>query len=81
MQHLQTIKSARGGKCKVESIDEREISDSHKFYSHIKDENEEEPEEEVRMLSIAYSFPHGVVYYTLQISPFSTWSCLLYLTH
>ena len=49
VQYLQTIKSERGGKCKVESIDEREISDSHKFYAALKDENAEEDDEEVSM--------------------------------
>nr|CAF21863.1 gelsolin [Suberites ficus] len=46
VQYLQTLKSSRSGRTKVESIDEREISDSHKFYSYLHDENEEEEDEE-----------------------------------
>lgn len=32
VQYLQDLKSTRGGKPKVESLDERDISTSHKFY-------------------------------------------------
>nr|CAC87029.1 gelsolin [Suberites domuncula] len=46
VQHLQTLKSERNGKPKVESLDEREISESHKFYSYFNDDNEEEPDEQ-----------------------------------
>ncbi len=49
VQYLQTLKSQRNGKPKVESLDERDIAPNHKFYSYLKDENEEEAEEEVCM--------------------------------
>nr|WAQ15590.1 severin/fragmin [Halisarca dujardinii] len=48
VQYLQTLKSDRGGKPKVESLDEREIGPSHKFYSALSDEPldaEEAPDE------------------------------------
>ena len=44
MQFLQTLKSERGGKPKVESLDEREISDEHKFYKGLSDEPVEKDE-------------------------------------
>ncbi|XP_028408310.1 gelsolin-like protein 2 [Dendronephthya gigantea] len=37
VQYLQELKSDRGGKPKVESLDEREISTSHKFYSLLQE--------------------------------------------
>lgn len=49
VQFLQTIKSERGGKPKVESLDERDISPTHKFYTSLPDEDieeEAEPEED-----------------------------------
>ncbi len=46
VQFLQTLKSERNGKPKVESLDERDIGPTHKFYATLKDENEEEADEE-----------------------------------
>jgi gelsolin len=37
VQYLQQLKSERGGKPSVESLDEREISESHKFYEKLPD--------------------------------------------
>ncbi|XP_071953140.1 gelsolin-like protein 1 [Antedon mediterranea] len=37
VQFLQTLKSERSGKPVVESLDERDISESHKFYSSLTD--------------------------------------------
>ena len=46
VQYLQTLKSERGGKPKVESLDEREISSSHKFYASLSEDPPEEEEED-----------------------------------
>lgn len=46
VQYLQTLKSERGGKPKVESLDERDISPSHRFYSSLPDVDLEEDDEE-----------------------------------
>lgn len=37
VQYLQSVKSERGGKPKVESLDERELSPGHKFYTALPD--------------------------------------------
>jgi gelsolin len=46
VQYLQTLKSERGGKPKVESLDERDISPSHKFYNSLPDVDVEKDEQE-----------------------------------
>jgi gelsolin len=45
MQQLQEIKSERGGKPNVETLEERDISASHKFYSHLADGEPEADDE------------------------------------
>jgi gelsolin len=46
VQYLQTLKSERGGKPEVESLDEREIPQSHKFYEALSDEPVDDEKEE-----------------------------------
>ena len=44
VQWLQTIKSERGGKCAVETLDELDIKKTHEFYTSLSDEPLDESE-------------------------------------
>jgi gelsolin len=46
VQYLQTLKSERGGKPKVESLDERDISPTHRFYGPLPNVDIEQDEQE-----------------------------------
>ena len=46
VQYLQTLKAERSGKPKIESLDEREISDSHEFYTKLSNDPLEEGEQD-----------------------------------
>ncbi|XP_022092737.1 gelsolin-like protein 2 [Acanthaster planci] len=46
VQYLQQVKSERGGKPTVESLDERDIPSSHKFYEKLPDQEVEKEEED-----------------------------------
>ncbi|XP_065890487.1 gelsolin-like protein 2 [Dysidea avara] len=46
VQYTQQIKSERSGRCKVETLDEREISAGHEFYKSLPDEPLDKDEEE-----------------------------------
>lgn len=47
VQHLQQIKSERSGRCKVETLDQDDISDNHKFYQLLdEDEDDDDQDEE-----------------------------------
>ena len=39
VQYLQQMKSERGGKPKVETLDEGDVSSTHKFYSSLSEED------------------------------------------
>jgi hypothetical protein len=57
--YCSSLQSERGGKPKVESLDERDISPSHKFYNSLPDVDVEKDEQEVGLLYsiVSQSFP------------------------
>lgn len=49
MEFLQNIESERSGKAKGEVVDEHSISEGHKFYSYLSDDDVGDDEEEVEL--------------------------------
>ncbi len=53
VQWLQTVKSERGGKCAVETLDELDIKKTHEFYTSLSDEPIDESEKTQKIDKLA----------------------------